>query len=154
MLTYATGDATDPIGDGNKIIAHVCNNVGKWGAGFSGALSKRWPEPEAEFRRLEPGLHRTQIVCARWEEPRLWVCNMIAQRGVRSQGNPKPLAYGALESCLKQLRLQALKRFATVHMPRIGCGLAGGDWVKVEAMIVKELVEAGVGVTVYELEEK
>lgn len=28
---------------GHKVIAHVCNNVGAWGAGFTRALDKRWP---------------------------------------------------------------------------------------------------------------
>lgn len=30
-LTYVDGDATDPVGDGPRIIAHVCNNIGAGG---------------------------------------------------------------------------------------------------------------------------
>jgi hypothetical protein len=43
QIRYVIGDAVWPIGDGPKIIAHVVNTLGKWGAGFSGALSERWP---------------------------------------------------------------------------------------------------------------
>jgi hypothetical protein len=32
-LSYVEGDATDPIGDGPRIIAHVCNDVGAWAEG-------------------------------------------------------------------------------------------------------------------------
>lgn len=32
-ITYRKGDATAPIGDGAKIICHVCNDVGGWGKG-------------------------------------------------------------------------------------------------------------------------
>lgn len=34
MITYLTGDATKPRGNGRKIIAHVTNDEGAWGAGL------------------------------------------------------------------------------------------------------------------------
>lgn len=36
MITYVTGDATKPVGNGRKIIAHVTNDEGGWGAGLAG----------------------------------------------------------------------------------------------------------------------
>ena len=50
-INYLEGDATQPIGNGPKIIVHVCNDIGGWGKGFVVAISKRWKEPEAEYRR-------------------------------------------------------------------------------------------------------
>lgn len=35
-------------------------------------------------------------------------------------------------------------------MPRIGCGLAGGTWDKIEPSIVHELTAGGVETTVYD----
>jgi hypothetical protein len=35
-------------------------------------------------------------------------------------------------------------------MPRIGCGLAGGTWDKIEPLIRETLCAAGVPVTVYD----
>lgn len=35
-------------------------------------------------------------------------------------------------------------------MPRIGCGLAGGQWEEIEPLIVSQLIEKGVAVTVYD----
>jgi len=50
QIKYLRGDATQPQAKGNKVIAHVCNDIGGWGKGFVLAVSKRWPEPEAEYR--------------------------------------------------------------------------------------------------------
>jgi len=50
-ITYLKGDATQPQTKGNKIIAHICNDLGGWGKGFVLAISNRWPEPEAEYRQ-------------------------------------------------------------------------------------------------------
>jgi hypothetical protein len=35
-------------------------------------------------------------------------------------------------------------------MPRIGCGLAGGRWERVEPLVRRALVAQGVHVTVYD----
>ena len=40
---------------------------------------------------------------------------------------------------------------ASDHMPRIGCGLAGGDWAEIEPMITETLCAAGIEVVVYDL---
>jgi hypothetical protein len=37
-------------------------------------------------------------------------------------------------------------------MPRIGCGLAGGEWSKIQPLIEKQLVSHSVRVTVYDFE--
>ena len=35
-------------------------------------------------------------------------------------------------------------------MPRIGCGLAGGKWSRVEPLIIERLVKRDIAVTVYD----
>ena len=50
-ITYLRGDATNPGGDGQKIIVHCCNDEGAWGSGFVISLSRRWKEPERQYRR-------------------------------------------------------------------------------------------------------
>jgi hypothetical protein len=30
-ILYLKGDATNPQVEGNKIIAHICNDIGGWG---------------------------------------------------------------------------------------------------------------------------
>ena len=49
---------------------------------------------------------------------------------------------------------KAKKLGASVHMPRIGSGLAGGKWEQVEGIIREELTAADVAVTVYDLPQR
>ena len=44
MINYLTRDATAPTAIGNKIIVHICNDIGAWGKGFVMALSKKWKD--------------------------------------------------------------------------------------------------------------
>ncbi len=148
-INYLVGDATQPQGVGKKIIAHICNDVGKWGKGFVLAISKRWPEAESVYHETKPPLGMMELVPV---EPGLFVANMVAQRGIRSRHNPNPIDYKALEKCLHWVGHWALKYDTTVHLPRIGTGLAGGTWSKIEPIIQKELCARGVEVFVYDLE--
>ena len=143
-LRYVIGDATAPATPG--VIAHICNDANAWGAGFSGAVSRRWGMPEFQFRGHRHDLGDVQIVDV---GNGIRVANMVAQHGVGPDaiGRP-PIRYHALRRCLVAL---AKTRPARVHMPRIGCGLAGGHWDEVEAIIVDTLVRADVDVTVYDL---
>ncbi|GAA3930674.1 macro domain-containing protein [Actinomadura viridis] len=153
-IRHIQGDATSPQAKGVKVIAHVCNDLGGWGKGFVLAISKRWPDPEAAYRawhrdraRNDFGLGAVQMVQC---DPYTWVANMVAQRGVRPSRKGPPIRYEALDRCLEALAAQALTLNATVHMPRIGCGLAGGKWSKVEPLIQHRLIDRGVEVTVYD----
>ena len=153
-IEYVTGDATEPIGDGTKLIVHVNNDIGGWGSGFVLALSAKWSRPEEYYRMwakdridFEAGM----ISPVKVEED-IWVINMIAQNGTISRDNPKPINYEALTQCLTKVSWWAARfENPSVHMPRIGCGLAGGDWNTVEAIIRGTLVWDHVPVTVYDL---
>ena len=156
MLTinYVKGDATRPQGEGPKIIVHICNDIGGWGAGFVLALSKRWPLPEQNYRNwYKDGtkfrLGEVQMVQV---EPDIWVANLIGQRDVvkDENGNP-PIRYKAVYLGMEKLEKKAQKLKASVHMPRIGCGLAGGRWNKIEPIISENLIDQGIPVTVYDL---
>lgn len=150
-VTYVVGDATRPVGSGPKVLAHVCNDLGLWGAGFVLALSKRYPAAEREYLKVFANggldLGRVQFVEAGKD---LTVANMVAQRGVRRVKGP-PIRYEALRRALDEVGLYALERSASVHMPRIGCGLAGGRWDKVEPLVRGSLAARGIPVTVYDL---
>jgi len=60
--------------------------------------------------------------------------------------------YQIEEECLSKVSAKAVELGASVHMPRIGCGLAGGKWERIEPIIVETLCEADVPVTVYDFE--
>lgn len=162
-ITYVVGDATDPQGPDPKIIAHVCNDVGGWGAGFVTALSRRWSQPEEQYRlwwRHRDGvpfeLGQIQVVPIGphySSDIELWVANMIAQHAFSTHGEPA-IRYDALESCLAKVAGVATGLQASVHMPRIGCGLAGGEWKKILPLINLTLCAADVPTYVYDLPTK
>jgi O-acetyl-ADP-ribose deacetylase (regulator of RNase III) len=153
-IAYLQGDATCPAAEGARILAHVCNDEGKWGAGFVLAVSRRWKEPEEKYREWfrrepKPQLGQVQFVDV---AAGLTVANMIGQHGVRrGKAGPPPIRYDALATALRTVAEAASARTATVHMPRIGAGLAGGNWEEIEPLIKDALVSQGIEVFVYDL---
>ncbi|MFC1622388.1 macro domain-containing protein [Patescibacteria group bacterium] len=154
-INYIKGDATKPTTKLPKIIVHICNDIGAWGAGFVLALSQRWAEPEAEYRKWhkEGGntpfeLGNVQFVIV---ENNLWVANLIGQRHINSQDDIPPIRYDAVQKGLLQVAEFTQKEGATIHMPRIGCGLAGGNWNEIELIIKETLISRGIDVFVYDL---
>ncbi len=155
ILKFVTGDATNPLGSNTRYILQIVNDEGKYGAGFSGALSRRWPKVESEYRKwwrerfgklLLGDIQIVQILSD------LVVINMVSQKGIVGPNNPKPIDYKALQMCLDKAGDEISKYNASVHMPRIGAGLAQGDWGEIEKLIDQELLKRGINVTVYDLE--
>ena len=165
MITFLAGDATLPVGppEQPKIVAHVCNDIGAWGRGFVLSVSKRWSNPELAYRRwfqnndehenrVEFKLGNVQFVpvvlSSQTLTPLVLVANMIAQVGIFPRDGRQPIRYDALRECLTSVYDLAQHEHASVHMPRIGCGLAGGTWSEVEKIVVD--VAGGIETYVYD----
>jgi hypothetical protein len=180
-LKYVVGDATQPVGKGNKLIIHCCNDVGAWGAGFVIALEKRWPAVKKAYldwfefnkdsdtllwgRKKGLGQYTGDFALGKIQvvkvERNIWVANMIGQRSVASADGSPPIRYEAIEQALIRVSKFALNKFPapnpkitniSVHAPRFGAGLAGGDWNEIEHMLNDRLVGYGVDVTIYDFE--
>lgn len=158
MINYVDGDATRPLGEGPRFIIHCCNDIGLWGAGFVLAVSRRWPEPEEAYLSLDKHGQRYPLGLAQIVkvDEDLWVINMIGQEGVGQRNGP-PIRYWAIKQALKDVARAALEpayrgsyKAVSVHAPRFGAGLAGGDWKIIEQIIIDELIEKGVDVTIYD----
>ncbi len=109
-------------------------------------------------------LGEIQVVPVKDEFGTVFVVNMIAQHNFKSVENPVALRYQALADCFRKLgewiesyriakglmvRPDTIGE-VSIHMPRIGCGLAGGSWDKVELLIGTMLFDYEV--FVYDLE--
>ena len=147
MIKYVLGDATDPIiKKGIRVIPHVVNNEGKWGKGFVTSISRRWKEPEKIYRKAAKNSRVFGLGYVQWcfVTETIAVCNMVAQKGLASFVNIRPLQYDHLEVCLDKMAKGARhsaeqsnpSQRLSIHMPRIGAGLAKGDW-----NIIEELIE-------------
>ncbi len=145
-IKYIIGDATNPVGEGNKIIPHIVNNENKWGAGFVIALSKKWEQPEIAYRMQKDytlgNVHFVRV------ENDIIVANMVAQEGVMHLNGKPPIRYDALKSALVKVNQMAIETNSSIHCPRFGAGLSGGDWNIIEQLIKDTIV---VPVTVYDL---
>lgn len=158
-IEYIIGDATEPIGEGKKIIVHICNDIGAWGKGFVLALSRKWKEPEQEYRTLARNQnHKLKLGLIQSVEVTkdITVINMVAQHNIYPIQDSngvivQPIRYEALRECLEQVMYQAKLNDASVHMPMIGAGLAGGDWNIIEQIINETLIAYDVNTTVYQL---
>jgi hypothetical protein len=127
---------------------------GGWGAGFVLALSKKWKQPEMEYRecfrkKINFELGKIQPVKI---EDNIHVVNMVAQNGYRTANNPTPLDYNALSECLNTVMVWIDENnfiSPVIYCPKIGTGLSGGDWEHIKEILQNELSE--IPIRVYEL---
>jgi O-acetyl-ADP-ribose deacetylase (regulator of RNase III) len=165
-IQYVVGDATRPQGPGPKVLVHCVNDIGKFGAGFALAINSRWSRVAESYREwhrtgssplvlgLTPSAEPTtafhlgavQFVEV---EPSLWVANLIGQHKTISDGEKVPVRYEALEMGLQTVAVFCDRQQASVHAPRLGAGLAGGRWDRIEALLKRTL--RGRSVTIYTL---
>ena len=153
-IQYLRGDATDPRGTDPRILVQVVNDKAiTWGKGFSVAVKKKWPSAQREFtewvfaKRSEfklGGVYWTKL------QDSLELGSLIAQHGYGPSLFPR-IQYSALQDCLSEVASRAKQTGASVHMPRIGSGEAGGDWNIVCEIVDEMLCREGIAVTVYDL---
>ncbi len=146
------GDALEPRGNGRKIIAQIVNDkTPNWGAGFARAVRDKYPLVQKDFKEWAIS-HPSEFSLGNTNESYisddLSTVHMIAQHGYGESVKSR-IRYAALRDCLHQLKTIALANNASVHMPRIGTGYAGGNWGYILELIDEILVTNGVDVTIY-----
>lgn len=153
-LLYLKGDALSPRGKGNKIIAQIVNDkTPRWGAGFALEVRKKWPHIQEDFVRWSAlnltGLSLGNLYISKIDQS-LSIAHMICQHGYGPSAKPR-IRYSAVKKCLDKLAECAEENRASVHMPRIGSGQAGGSWAVVSELIDDALCRRGITVNVYDL---
>ena len=99
------GRALDPcIQEGTRVILHLTNDANAWGDPCCMAISKKWPQVENLYRKEFTRKHSTIWGLGRviWEfvDLEIAVANLMCQKGVYGQFNPKPLSKRALSDSL------------------------------------------------------
>jgi O-acetyl-ADP-ribose deacetylase (regulator of RNase III) len=148
---YIEGDVLTAV---SGAIAHVCNNRGGWGKGFSGNLSAKYPQVEEAYSYwFAKGYKSLGTIIPQQPVKGLYVFNMIAQDGHKSANNPTPLDYTALRICLNKVLDRCLQIGITqLHMPYIGTGLGGGNWNVIAEMLEEVFASGDVHVYIYAYE--
>lgn len=152
-ITYLRGDATRPRGLGLRIICHVVNDkTPRWGGGFALVVRRGFPDVQQDFVSWAEE-HADQFTLGNSRlcsvDDTLAVFSMICQKGYGPSRTPR-VRYAAMKTCLDQLGAIAVNSEASIHMPRIGCGQAGGAWHVVSELIDESLCSRGIPVTVYD----
>lgn len=152
MINYFYGNLfelfdTTPVnmnGDELHFIIHGCNAQGRMGTGFAKELRERFPDAYKAYNdayvnnnnRLELGTVINHPV-----HSSLVICNAITQQFYGYDGK-KYVSYDAIDTIFEELNKTAktvldLKLVDSVHFhfPKIGAGLAGGDWEIIEKII-------------------
>ena len=131
------------------VIAHGCNTK-IMGAGIALQIKKQFPEVYEEdyLDRRTPTQKWGDYTAFTYDNGKklLHVFNLYTQY------NPGPdLDYTALELSLKKLA-KNIKPNSKIGLPQIGCGIGGGNWLKVKEIIQRVLSEHDVTIVIYDPE--
>ena len=145
MIKYIKGDLFKAEQD---ILAHGCNCVGGFGSGVSGVMAKLHPKAKEKY------LEKFNTEGWKLGDIQLVESNgkIIANCATQQKYFPRNIVnadYPAIEICMLKLYKLCKHTNKTLAIPKIGAGLAGGDWNKIEA-ILKEVFE-DIDVNVYYL---
>lgn len=154
MITkYIKGDICDTE---LQYIAHGVNCKGVMGAGVAKALYERFPVVKTRYQDylrhecegLTPSEHLGTLCTAYDEKSHKRIINLFTQL---KYGKPVRVyvSYTAMVSCFRRL-VEILPPGEKIAIPKIGCGLAGGNWYIVEKLI-NHTVGDKLEIWVYEL---
>ena len=126
------------------IIVHGCNARGVMGAGVAKAVKARYPGAYHLYRGAHKGSGLTVGHIIPYDVPtlaartELLIVNAITQENYGTE--QRQVDYEGLYRCFSQIpQLAKAYQLPDVHFPLIGCGLAGGEWAIVEAIIESTL---------------
>ena len=151
------GNVLEPRNGGKKIICQLVNDKAvKWGGGIARKIARRFPDAEEAFTEQVikiPQRDRLGHTIFTSASEDLTIASLIGQEGYGPSLLPR-IRYTALRNCLEQVANRAASMGASIHMPKIGTGSAGGNWSVVEEMLDDVMVRAGLFVTVYDVPPK
>jgi len=150
------------------VIAHGCNCHSTMGAGIAPQMAKAfgcdrfkmelWGSTVSKLGNIDYqhfvlgqfAIWSTEDAKNNLNEKELTVVNAYTQFNYgrnHADGDAKPLSYEALTLCMKKMNIL----FAGKHigLPKIGAGLAGGDWDLIKEIIQRELKDCKVTVVNY-----
>ena len=150
------------------VITHGCNCLSNMGAGIAPQMAKAFGVDKFEMETWGPDIEK--LGCIDWQafvlgenaiwsledfknnrdEPELIVVNSYTQFRYgknHTDGVSKPLDYEALTLCMR--KINGVFKGKHIGLPKIGAGLAGGDWNRIKKIIQTELKDMKVSVVIY-----
>lgn len=134
-ITYRKGDL---LASNLKVIAHGCNCQGKFGSGIALQIRNTYPNVYEVYRLKYQvlGLELGTILPVRTLDDRI-VVNCMTQYDYGKDGTLY-IDYNAVDRCMAAINSNVEAWGVTeIGMPKIGAGLGGGDWNRIEDIIVR-----------------
>jgi O-acetyl-ADP-ribose deacetylase (regulator of RNase III) len=150
------------------VIGHGCNCLSTMGAGIAPQMARAFGCDKYEMETWGPNIKKLgnvdfQVMVLEDDiarpffygyndlnNPELVVCNLYTQYSYgrnHKDGVSKPIDYEALTLCMRKMNV--LFKGKHIGLPRIGAGLAGGDWNRIKTIIQDELSDCKVTIVNY-----
>lgn len=128
------------------VIIHGVNCFGVFNAGVARQIRQKYPEVCTDYLRLfkdyggyrykgDRNLLGTIQICSVSND--LYFVNAFTQLNYGNDGN-KYVSYDAIDSTFEAI-CRTIDIDSKIHFPKIGCGLAGGEWSVVQSIIEHRL---------------
>lgn len=111
-----------------KIIAHGVNCRGGFGSGVALQIAKRYPEVKLAYLKKHQSHEKWKLGDVQYV---LVMNHIIANMATQyDYGRVVKLYadYPSINKCFESILKFATELNVSVAMPKVGCGLAGGDW--------------------------
>lgn len=131
LIEYKCGDIFTT--DCNYIV-HGCNSRGTMGAGVAKLIRQKYPKAYQDYIDVynNNGLILGDFYCSEQPDGKV-IINAITQENYGT--DRVQVSYWAIANVFRNLNLCGIKKLA---LPKIGAGLAGGDWDVISAIISNE----------------
>lgn len=152
MIKYEKGDV---LNSKAKVIAHGVNCKGAFGAGIAGQIRTIYPEVYRAYltKHIDEGWKIGDCQIVDLIDNTHKIANLATQYGYGYANNQKVFVnYDALRNAIALLFKYCINQNLSVAMPRIGAGLAGGNWDYIKEIIEEEASKyPNLDITVYSI---
>lgn len=156
MINIEVGNIVQSVKHG--VIIQQVNAQGVMRSGVAKDIREKWPAVWDEYTKFvgpaytqkDSGLHLLGKIIPVQVDESLWVVNVIGQQFFGREEGRRYTSYDALDSAFTKVQEWALETAWSIdsnwyterlpiHFPLIGCGLGGGRWTVVSAIIEHRL---------------
>lgn len=137
IVKYEVGDLIKYAKSGYCNIAHGCNCFNTMGAGIAKQIKKEFPSAYTEDCKTERGDETKLGIFSHSfnRDYEIYIFNLYTQYHFKGYNN---INYQALENafnCLNKFCIEQQITDEILGIPKIGAGLAGGNWNEIEPII-------------------
>jgi O-acetyl-ADP-ribose deacetylase (regulator of RNase III) len=136
QIEYINGDLLEtPV----KHIMHGCNSHGVMGSGVAKLIRDKYPQAYRDYYDVynSRGLELGDIIFSVQNDGKI-ISNAITQKDYGRDKSRVYVSYWSIAEVFRKIESFGIKEIA---LPKIGAGLANGDWNVIEAIIENTLTK-------------